>query len=110
MTKATGMPISVRNRTPPIKPHRNENQEGANSSASTAIACAVFVRGIRALALVAPHQIVVGIKCVVAGIPVSDLQIPCRRGSAVDEVMGIALARWVAGAHPCGQPLFAGVG
>src|SRR5690348_8325699 len=69
----------------------------------------ILVRGDEAALGFDPHEVVVRIERVVAVDPVADLEILRRRRRAIDEVVRVALARPIPGAHPCSQYLFSAV-
>src|SRR4030095_10180484 len=71
------------------------------------IAAAVLARGELSVLVLAPHQVVVGIKRVIAGRVGADLEVAHGRRAPIDEVMRVAGAARVACAHSGGEDLLA---
>src|SRR6516164_1942793 len=70
----------------------------------------VLVRRVLAIAIVAPHDVVIRIEGVVAFDPVADLEIGRRLVAAVDEVMRVTVPRRVARAGAGRERLLTRVG
>src|SRR5215470_15739826 len=71
------------------------------------VTTSVLVRRVLAIAIVAPHDVVIGIESVVAFDPAPDLEIAGRLVAAIDEVMRVAAPGRVARAGTGGKRLLA---